>query len=313
MRITNSMMVDSFLKNLSKNESKLRKYNDQMSSGKSITRLSDNPVSVLKSLRVRGQLSKLTQYQDNVSSARGWVEQTESTLMEVSSRLSNILDDIGSASTDTVNDDDKSSIAESLKGLRDGIMDSLNTSIGGRYLFAGYNTSNKPFSVDTNGDVLYNGIDLSDTVANASAIASEKADTVKLDVGYSMQMEVGVNGVDIAGTGDDNFFSIMNNLITDLENGESADQISGYLTKVQDFQTNITKNLVVAGVQIQKLDTLESRYSQDEITYTEVQSDIEDVDTAEAYMNYKMASAVYQQSLYAGAQVIQPTLMDFLS
>lgn len=313
MRITNSMMVDNFLKNLNKNEKTLRKYSDQMSSGKNITRISDDPVSVLKTLRVRGQLSRINQYQDNVTEARGWVEQTESTLMEISSRMSDILDDVGNAATDTVNEDDKLSIAESLKGLRDGVMDSLNTSIGGRYLFAGYNTSNQPFTKDTDGTVLYNGIDLSDTVTNAATIVDETADTVKMEVGYSMQMEVGMNGIQVVGTGSTNFFNVMNNLISDLENGADADTITGYLTKIQDVQTELGKNLVLTGVQTQKLDTLENRYSQDEITYTEVKSNIEDVDTAEAYMNYQMASSVYQQALYAGSQVIQPTLMDFLS
>jgi flagellar hook-associated protein 3 FlgL len=57
---------------------------------------------------------------------------------------------------------------------------------------------------------------------------------------------------------------------------------------------------------------LEIRYAQDEINYTQMMSDAEDVDFAEVIMNQKMAEAVYQAALSAGARVIQPTLMDFL-
>ena len=43
-----------------------------------------------------------------------------------------------------------------------------------------------------------------------------------------------------------------------------------------------------------------------------MKSNAEDVDFAEVIMNQKMAEAVYQASLAAGARIIQPTLMDFL-
>ena len=43
-----------------------------------------------------------------------------------------------------------------------------------------------------------------------------------------------------------------------------------------------------------------------------MRSDAEDVDMADVIMYLKMAEAVYQAALSAGARVIQPSLMDFL-
>jgi len=61
-----------------------------------------------------------------------------------------------------------------------------------------------------------------------------------------------------------------------------------------------------------RLDLIEDRYGQDVINYTQMISDVEDLDQAEAIMWYSMQEAVYRAALSVGSRVIQPTLMDFL-
>ena len=43
-----------------------------------------------------------------------------------------------------------------------------------------------------------------------------------------------------------------------------------------------------------------------------VQSNIEDIDTAEVIMQYKTAESVYMAALSTGSKIIQPSLLDFL-
>ena len=47
--------------------------------------------------------------------------------------------------------------------------------------------------------------------------------------------------------------------------------------------------------------------------YAELQSNIEDVDQAEAIMSYKMAEAIYTASLQIGSNIIQASLVNFLN
>ena len=55
-----------------------------------------------------------------------------------------------------------------------------------------------------------------------------------------------------------------------------------------------------------------NRYSLDAINYEAIRSNIEDIDQAQTIMNYKYSEAIFKQALASGAQIIQPTLMDFL-
>lgn len=54
------------------------------------------------------------------------------------------------------------------------------------------------------------------------------------------------------------------------------------------------------------------RVSSDNINLTSIQSQLEDVDIAEAAMNYAMQEYVYRAALATGARTMQPSLLDFL-
>jgi flagellar hook-associated protein 3 FlgL len=61
------------------------------------------------------------------------------------------------------------------------------------------------------------------------------------------------------------------------------------------------------------LDLIENRYSEDKLNFTEIKSKVEDVDEAEAIMQYKMAEATYLYALQIGSNIIQPTLVEYLN
>lgn len=325
MRITNGMIVTSFLSNLQTNQAKMDKYTAQLSSGRKIVRLSDDPVGVYKSLTARQRLANYEQYQRNLITARNWSEQCESTLQELSSKLTSIKSEVvNAASTGIKNDGDRQNIAVLMSELRDTVKDALNTVVGDQYIFAGYNTSKQPlaFAKDADGNdtdtILYNGLDLSNVmdVANKAAIEKEQSQSISLEVGYSLQMDISMTAIDVVGVGNNNFFKIMNEIIglmnSDSSTDDVAGELSGYLGKLDGAHERITSCLVKAGAMTTQIDILDERYSEDVINYNEIRSQIEDIDSAETIMDWKMAEAVYKQSLSAGARVIMPTLLDFL-
>lgn len=57
---------------------------------------------------------------------------------------------------------------------------------------------------------------------------------------------------------------------------------------------------------------MDGRYTTSELNYTEMKSNAEDVDMAEAIMNLTTAKTVYNAALAGGAQIIQTSLIDFL-
>lgn len=313
MRITNNMMITGFMGNLTRNTMKVDKYSTQLSTNKKINQISQNPVGMISSLNARQRLNGYRQYQENLTLARNWVDQTETSMMDISSNLTDIKEQLVRASTGTMTPSDKKNVAVLMKEYKDHIMQSMNMSMGDRYIFGGFNVNSKPF-VDNGGVIEYNGIDLSDTTpGNQALIDAEQENRIQFEIGYELSIELSFTGIDIAGTGDDNIFVVLDKIIGELEAGTPDNTVlSGYIADMTKLQDNMMSKIVVVGSRSTKLDLLENRYSQDVIDYESIKSNIEDVDQAEAIMHFKMAEVVYRQSLSAGARVIQPTLMDYL-
>lgn len=66
------------------------------------------------------------------------------------------------------------------------------------------------------------------------------------------------------------------------------------------------------GARMNRAELTSHRLSSDELNFTKLMSDNEDVDMAELIMNMTNEENVYKASLSAGARIIQPSLIDFL-
>jgi len=309
MRITTNMISNSYLTNLNTNLSALNLYQTQLSTGKRITKLSDDPVGVLGSMDARVKLARLTQYQKNVDSAKDALKSAETALNELNSSLQTAYERALQASTDTVSDSDRAAIAEEIKQLRDNVLSVGNTKVSNRYLFGGYNSTSAPFTLNADGDLLYNGLDVS---VDSPALQAEAEQSTSVELGYDMTMQVSVNGLELLGSGSGNIYNLLNNLYHTLTEGGSASDIEAYVTPLQTAQSDVLANLSEIGGRSNRLDLLSNRYAEDELNYTQVKSDVEDVDQAEAIMNYKMSETVYLFALKVGSSIIQPSLVDYL-
>jgi len=142
-------------------------------------------------------------------------------------------------------------------------------------------------------------------------------DVLTFDVGPAVSMPVTINGIDLAlfrasdGT-TRNIFNVLHEIYQAASSGAGADELTRLIRPVQDAQNHLLTKVAELGGRTRRLELLSARYEQDEINYEQMKSDAEDADMAEIIMYQKMAEAVYQAALSAGARIIQPTLMDFL-
>lgn len=312
MRITNSMMIDNFLSDMGRSMSTVNKYNNQILTGKKLARISDDPIRLVSAMNARQMMSSYEQYKENLNTARTWVSQSETALMDISGALTTIREQVVFANTDTNGEVDREAVARLVEQYRDHIMQSMNTTISGKYIFGGYNHTKKPFEIDADGKVLYNGIDVSSKTPGDADILNEDGQRFQLEIGHNVKMEVSFTGVQLNGVGEDNVLNVLNNLIGDLRNGGDGDQLGKYITKLEKAEAEIMDKVVTVGARSTKLDILEDRYSQDIINYDSIRGKVEDADEAEAIMRMKMADSIYKQALSVGAKIIVPTLMDYL-
>ena len=114
------------------------------------------------------------------------------------------------------------------------------------------------------------------------------------------------------GTGDGNIYTVLDNIYNALSSDASADELGDFISDVQDCQSSVLTVESKVGGMINRLELMQNRYEQEDIAYKELKSNIEDVDYAEAYMNFSMARTVYESALKVGTQIIQASILDYL-
>lgn len=311
MRVTNQMMLNNYLNNLNDNMESLNEIETQISTEKRINSLSDDPVGLISVMQCKVKLYKTEQYEKNIDSGLTWLTQTETAASSLNDLVQLAYETAVGLSTDTMTTEDKEAAGELIAQLRDEVIDIGNSQSGDKYIFGGYNVKNAPFTVDASGNILYNGLDLTDDT-NADLI-SEDEKTITYEIGYETTIDISIAGTKLFGMGDDNVYSILDNFYNSLMSDADADTLNGYIDQLLSSQSNVLSIEAKVGGMTNRLELLQNRYEEDSLSYTELQSKIENVDLAEAVMNYEMAETVYSAALKIGSQIIQLSLIDFLN
>lgn len=310
MRVTNNMLTSNYMNNLSRNMGTLNKYQTQLATNRKITKLSDDPIGAIATLGVRTKISRLEQYKRNVDDAKSWLNQSETSMMEINEVTKSLYEQVISASSDALSDSDKNATLQYIKQLRSHLIQVGNATIGNRYLFGGYNTTKNPFTINDEGKVIYNNIDLQ--TADTDIINKLKSQNIEYEIGTGSFIKVSFTGVDIFGSGESNLFAVVDNLIETMENGGNATDIGNFVKPLQDKQQDILVQITEIGGIIKRMDFVEDRYSLDEINYQTIKSNVEDIDVAEVIMKLRLTEASYSAALASGSRIIQPSLADYL-
>ena len=182
MRITNSMIVNNLMRNLNNNMNKLDKFNNQLATGRKYAHISDDPVALIYGQAARNKMARLGHYKQTIGSAQDWLRQVEFGVRDLQERVADIYVAVTDAATDVNNATDKRNIAQLVAQLRDHYVDTLNTTFGDKFVFAGYNTPGSsytgkfgPYRVDADWNLYYNDYDFSamSSVDNINLLAGK--------------------------------------------------------------------------------------------------------------------------------------------
>lgn len=141
MRVTTKVIQGNSIANINNNKVLQDKLNNQMATEKKIVRPSDDPVVAIRALRLRTNVSQVTQYYEkNVADAESWMKVTEDSLTTVSSVLTDMIEQCTKGSSEKLTATDRNTILDALKALRDEVYATGNADYAGRSVFTGYRT-----------------------------------------------------------------------------------------------------------------------------------------------------------------------------
>ena len=153
MRITNKIMQNNNLSNINTNKLLQDKLSTQMSTEKKINRPSDDPVVAIRALRLRSNVTEITQYYSrNIPDAESWLKVTEESLKTLSDIVTAMQTQCTKGAKDYLTSEDRQTIIEQLKALADEVYTTGDADYAGRYVFTGYRTDTSlsfPSSTET--------------------------------------------------------------------------------------------------------------------------------------------------------------------
>lgn len=141
MRITNKIMQRNNLNNINTNKVYQDKLSTQMSSQKKISRASDDPVVAIRALRLRSNVTEVTQYYSkNIPDAKSWLEVTEGALKNQSQVMTDMISQCTKGANGDLTPEDRGIILDQLQALSKEVYSTANADYAGRYVFTGYRT-----------------------------------------------------------------------------------------------------------------------------------------------------------------------------
>ena len=286
-RVTNKMISDSTLRGLQTNLSRNAQLQDQLSSGKMLTRPSDYPSAAVTSMQLRTQQRLDNQYLSNIDNAAARLETGDQALNTISTLLIRAKSIAVNAQDSALPSASRDALSAELVVIQKGISDAYNTQWLGRPIFGG--TAQGSAAIDSNGDYVGNDQPVTTRVAREVSI--------RIDVG----------GRD---AGADVLPALIGNLAANIADGAVDSDL--YQDQLDAIQKKINTTRGELGARAAQVDSTKNRVDSEQLDLKTRITNNEDVDLPRAILELQASAVAYQASLGAAGKILQTSLLDYL-
>jgi flagellar hook-associated protein 3 FlgL len=290
MRISAKIMAEHIKANLAKQSTQLMETQLKLASGKRINRPSDDPIGMGKVLDYRTTLHTVEQYRENILESRTRVQFTEAVLGQVSE----FIEDAKKLATNP-DIEDKTAFAQEIGNIRQQVLGLANSKYGPNYLFSGHRSDTASF--DLAPPYGYNGDNGSHRVV----------------VGEGITVPIEADGSQMFIDGTDNLFQVLDDLETALL-ATPYDPAAVKSTVDPLYRIADRVKLARSGLatDYKRLDRTDEYWKNFGNAVETMRQTVEDADITKTAIDMQVQQTAYEVLLATAAQVVQPTLVDFL-
>ncbi|MEI7474577.1 MAG: flagellar hook-associated protein FlgL [bacterium] len=314
-RVTNKLISENVVDILNTNRSKLNQLNEQIATGKKISKASDNPTGAVSILTTNTSMNKIESYKKNIDSASSEMDATDRATLSLIDSIHRARDLTLQAADASSGPSELASINDEIKQLTEQVKDIANTQFGNKYIFGGLVTSSAPFlKAGDNGDeVKYVGTDSTQNYQR------------QVEIGENIKVDLNVAGDNIFGqyytdkttdpatTVSSGIIGTLKELSKELETTPA--NYDNIRSKLNGLDASLSKTLNVqatVGGMMSRLDMTKNKLEEDNVTLTKFKSNIEDLDLPKAISDLKFQQDSLQASLSISAKVMQASLLQYL-
>ena len=292
MRITQRAVALTSLQGLNRNLDAVGKLQEQLTSGRLINAPSDSPTGTNRAMQTRAEQSAVAQQGRNISDAKGWLEQADSSIREMLDTTRRVRDlTVQGLNTGAVSDASQQALAIEVASLRDGLLSLANTTVQGRPLFGGVTPGSKAYNAD-------------------GTWAGLAGPPITRRLSESEKVRVDLTGPEAFGPAGNNLFDIVERISTNL----TTDPVA-LATDLADLDTAIKRmstSVADIGARASRVDRAEQLNFDRSMTLTAQLGETENIDLPNTIMKLQMQQVGYEAALAATAKAISPTLLDYL-
>lgn len=296
MRVPLNSAIRDAQAQLSRAEQQIADRTRELSTGRRLNALSDDPSSSVGAIISRANVGRIDSYVRATDSVEARLSIVDSVLSDTITQLTAGLTAVIAARGSEVPPEAREAYAIDLEGIRDTVLAAVNTQFNGTYLFSGAASTTQPYT-KTSGVV--SGYQGSTT-------------NVEIDIDHSTAVQVSRDADVLLRGGDANdLFVELEQLIAAVRAGDSAGMDAGTdaLNRAFDRATALQSQV---GIDLRTTIEQRSWLGTRRVEGVKQVSRHEDADLVESISALQAAESTYQAALRAIAVRLPLSLMDFI-
>ena len=294
-RITQGSVSQRTTGNLQLALRRLATTQEQLSSGRQISRPSDSPVGTVSALRLRSGIRQTEQFVRNAEDGLGWLSSADNALTSSLDQIRRVRDLTLQAANGSNGESELRAMAVEIMAIRDSLIGTANTQHLGRPVFGG----------TADGELPY------DSTGSFQITGPAATGVVERTIAPGERVKVNLTGPEVFGTEPNNLFNVLTAISDDLL-ANNASNLSAHISELDGRMRNVTDALGELGARYNRVETMKNRAADQIIALRSSLSEVEDIDLPATIMDLQLQETAYKAALSATARVIQPSLVDFL-
>jgi flagellar hook-associated protein 3 FlgL len=259
--------ITNLVSSLDQTQTNEQQLSSELSSGVSITSLSQNPVGSGENVLLLNQIQQDDSFTQSSSLVTGQLQVADSALGSVVSELTQAISLATSANNGTMNASDVKSIGNQISGILDEVQSLANTSYQGQYIFAGGQTGTAPFTTSS-----------ASSPAVTDYHGDEDVNYLEMPNGQKIQLNVPGDQI-FLGSGANSVFGALNALVADYSSGTVNTQQAVSDTEALSTALNfVSQQRVTIDNSITQISTASSAVTQQQTQLTTAQTDLMQAD-----------------------------------
>ena len=307
MKVSTSMFFDRASAQLGNVQGSLAKTQEQLSTGKQITKPSDEPDKASLVTRLESEIARQKSYQGNIKSVEIRLKAEETALNSTSDVMYRMKELAVQAANDTLGAADRKTISLEMTELRNQMLSLANSQdSNGNYLFAGSRVSQMPFAPDAKGVLVYKGDQARMVVGvgdnrrmNQNIPGSDAFTNVVRDDGKGGKVGVG-------------FFQSLGDLI-DAVKGNNRVAIQRGISEIDSLQQGLSDATAQVGTDLNVVDSQNNVLDEITLRLKTTMSDIQDLDYTEAITKMNKDQLALEAAQSSFAKISKLSLFNYIN